>query len=105
MSKQPLSKYEKEIKEVVNKKDSELTESDRQIKKIISQAVNYFSIYDETENKNTLTVFRALFLETKNRSKSELAFASEFGLSRRSIIRHKKKVLKIYACIYDHSQM
>lgn len=104
MSNKRLGKYEKEIKEAINKKESELTGKDKFVLKIISKAKEYFYIYDLTENKNTLLFFKALFLETKNRSKTEISFGNEFGLCSRSVIRHKKKVLTIYMCIYEHNK-
>jgi len=103
MAKQLPKKYEKEINNVLSKKKENLTERDNEVLKIIDKAKKFFVIYDQIENKNTSAVFEMLFLTTKNRKKSILTYAINFGLSKRSMLRHKNKVLLIYICIYKEN--
>ncbi len=101
MNGKTYKRYEREIRAVVNKKSHELTEQDKFVLSVIEMSKTYFRVYDETENKNTYNIFCALFLSTKNRRKCVLEYADDFGLCTRSLIRHKRKVLKIYICIYN----
>lgn len=103
MAKQLPKKYEKEINDVLSKKKENLTERDNEVLKIIDKAKKFFVIYDRIENKNTSAVFESLFLTSKNRKKSILAYAMKFGLSQRSMLRHKNKVLSMYICIYKEN--
>lgn len=93
--------YEREIRSAVDKKPPELTENDRFVLSVIERAQAFFRIYDEVENKNTYETFCALFLTGKNRRKSMLEYADELGLCVRSLLRHKRKLLRIFACIYE----
>lgn len=97
---QSYKKYEKEIKAAVSKRDYERTEYDYKVLEILTETEEYLEIYDKTENKDMLKLFKAIFLRSKNRSKTLVALAGEFSFSTRSIKRYKKKILGIYACIY-----
>lgn len=103
MAKQLPKKYEKEINDVLSKKKENLTERDNEVLKVIDKAKKFFVIYDRIENKNTSAVFEMLFLTTQNRKKSILTYAINFGLSKRSMLRHKNKVLLMYICIYTEN--
>lgn len=97
-------KYEKEIKAAVSKREYECTEYDLKVLEILAETEEYLDIYDKTENKDMLKLFKAIFLRSKNRSKTLVALAGEFSFSTRSIKRYKKKILEVYACIYSRRE-
>lgn len=96
--------YEKKIKTVAGKLNAkkELSEEESKIREVMDKTKNYLKIYDEVEGTYLLKIFNRLFTSDKNRKKSVLAVALEIGFSRRSVIRHKKKILQIFAVIFQN---
>ena len=101
MDDKTYKRYEREISAAVNGKPHGSTEQDRFVLSVVEKAKWFFRVYDAIENKNTYPMFCAIFLSTKNVKKSILEYADDFGLSERSLIRHKRKVLRIYVHIYE----
>ena len=95
--------YEKEIRFAIrNLKDANLfSDYERKIFYIIKMSINYLQIYDKIESTNFEKLFYELFLNVKNDGRTLVALASDFGWCQRNLLRYKKKILKIYICIYE----
>lgn len=100
-----LHEFEKNIKMVLKKallcKESEMTDQEKYTLFIIEKTKEYFRIYDKTENKELYTVFTKLFLNTARRERTIVSLSIDFNIDPRSLLRQKKKILKIYSCIYE----
>ena len=68
--------------------------------RIIDMITEFLRIYDYIEHTNRLDVFRELFLNKKRRCSDEIAHA--VGLSKRSLMRYKKKLTRIFAYFMEN---
>lgn len=93
---------EKKMKEVYTKSNSNLnlTCEDVKVLSVINRMKIYLDEYDTVEGSCLLKVFTDLFLITKNRVKTIQALALEICYDKRTVINHKKKIIKIFICFY-----
>ncbi len=98
--------YENGIKSVLEKinKKTDLSYEEEKIFKSINKTKFYLRIYDQTESTFLLKIFNENILNLKNRRKSGVAIAMDIGYCRRSIIRFKRKILQIFACILNNEK-
>lgn len=105
MEKELYKRYENDIKNVFSKslKRSELSLDELDLVEVIRKTEIYLEIYDNTEGTDLLKIFIELFLTSINRRKTIRALAMDLGYSKRTVIRFKKKILRIFAFIKDKS--
>lgn len=105
MEKELYKRYENDIKNVFLKslKRSELSLDELDLVEVIRKTEIYLEIYDNTEGTDLLKIFIELFLTSINRRKTIIALAMDLGYSKRTVIRFKKKILRIFAFIKDKS--
>ncbi len=99
--KKELKGYEKAIKNVFKKSlnRSPLSAEDLQLIELIRKTRFYLEVRDGTEGTQFLKIFTELFLTAEHRRKTMVALSIETGYNERTLIRHKKKVLQIFAFI------
>lgn len=97
---QIIKRYEKELFSVCRKSQEALSPHENEILHIISKTREYLRDHDAIEKDVQCAVFEACYLCPHNDGRTLVALAADMGMSKRTLIRYKQKVLKAYCHFY-----